>query len=116
MAIANVDQLLYPGIKSCRVACPISTYHEQELLKLVGVKDSHYMPKPPEVPQEVIVKDKKGAKKKDKSTKKDSKGSKSSKKSDKGKKGKGKKDDQTTKSAGINLAEVCLNRPSLKVF
>ncbi|GJQ75037.1 hypothetical protein Trydic_g9656 [Trypoxylus dichotomus] len=102
MAIVNVDQLLYPGEKTCRVACPIRTYHKQEILNQTGVNKSHFRPQKLESSVDIEHKEKKGDKKKDKPAKE----SKDSKGSDKGKKGKGKKEDTgSNKLSGLNLAE-----------
>lgn len=117
MAIVNVDQLMYPGVGTCRVACPISTYHEQEILKFTGVTDSLYISKPL-VTAEESPKEKKGDKKKDKPAKKGgkdskaSKSSKSSKKSDKSKKGgKGKKElPSNDKTGPVDLTEVLFKK------
>ncbi|KRT82641.1 hypothetical protein AMK59_3552 [Oryctes borbonicus] len=114
MAVANVDQLLYPGEKTCRVVCPIRTYHKQEILNQTGVKKSHFRPQPSETFVDIPSKDKE--KKGDKKKEKPAKGSKGSKGSDKGKKSKGKKEDTTgSKSSGINLAEKLPSPPVVEV-
>lgn len=105
MAIAPIDQLFYPGVKSCRVACPIRTYHELEISDQTGIKNSCYRPKFVPASPEPPPPRKEKAAKKEKESKKASKES-SSKKSDKGKKGKGKKEEGATQ--GQNLAHVRL--------
>ncbi|XP_071056338.1 cilia- and flagella-associated protein 70-like isoform X1 [Onthophagus taurus] len=88
--MANIDAgyLLYPGVKKCRVACPLRTYQEVEILEETGLEDSYFRPRPPPKPVESIEKGGKGGKG-DKGGK-GGKGSKGGKDSKSGKSGKGK--------------------------
>ncbi|KAK9876659.1 hypothetical protein WA026_014034 [Henosepilachna vigintioctopunctata] len=49
MALVDISSLVYPGVTSTRVACQLSTYHEKEVQRATGVRDSYFMPKPKSV-------------------------------------------------------------------
>ena len=107
MGHVNLNTLLYPGEKSCRIACPLKVYHETEMQKACGWECSYFRPKPPVVTEITTSVDKTGSKK----SKKDqsdvsSKKSKSSKGSDGKSKSKGNKGGSEKKSVGVNLIEV----------
>lgn len=117
MAIADLSALLYPGgilnslcfycnnfniyyytVNKLHIACPLTTFNENEAFEAAGLKSSYFIPKQEEIFQEEVLK-------KDRKTREKSPDSASSKSSSqKGKKGGGEKRVQS--SVGKNLQEV----------
>ncbi|KAF2902345.1 hypothetical protein ILUMI_03836 [Ignelater luminosus] len=69
MSIVNASTLLYPGVNKYRIACPLNTYHETEILQEAGQEKSYFMPSLDERPPSPGKDDKKGGGKSDKDSK-----------------------------------------------
>lgn len=108
MGHVNLNTLFYPGEKSCRIACPLRTYHEVEMQEACGWECSYFHPKPPIVTEIATPAGKKEKKGQSDVSSKKSKSSKTDKKS----KTKGKNDH----SVGVNLIEVLAKNCFLDSF